>query len=236
MSSSDNNFKITNAEDSVKTMQKFSENDQEYLIYGFDDRNIFGMELSQNRAIKMPDAKLTLENRRLSSADFFDESDSTFPPNSKVQFLVKPELPKWVEVQLTDTQIVSGNIGIDFTNPLFRGTFNSLSYSSDSGVKVKNLVDSLVHLNPECQFILVSFGRTEVSAISSRQNYLEVFADSDSKEDTLRTINILFFLLNYFREQKKDVFVVLDDAVSIFYRLFNIFHFLKNEVPLKEST
>lgn len=183
----------------------------------------------------MPNDKLTHENRKLSSGDFFDKNDLEFPKNSKVQFLVEPELPKWVEVQLTDAQLVSGNIGIDFTNPIFRGTFNSLTYSSDSAAKVRNLIDSLCHLNPNGQFILISMNRTELSTVSNRTNYMEVFAESDSKEDTLRTINILFYLLNNFRKQGKDVFVILDDAVSLFYRLFNIFHFLKNEVSLKES-
>ena len=193
------------------------------------------MELSQNKTLKMPNDKLTHENRKLCSGDFFDKNDLEFPQNSKVQFLVEPELPKWVEVQLTDAQLVSGNIGIDFTNPIFRGTFNSLTYSRDSAAKVRNLIDSLCHLNPNGQFILISMTRTELSTVSNRTNYMEVFAESDSKEDTLRTINILFYLLNNFRKQRKDVFVILDDAVSLFYRLFNIFHFLKNEVSLKES-
>lgn len=222
---SDNNYKVPVQGKQVKTKSVVNWKEKEYFVYGFDENNAFGLKLSSSHSARPLDSLLTNEAKRLSTDDFISNDGSHLSVLD-----VKLDLPKLNDSKLTDSQITTGNIGIDFTNPVYQGSFNVVKYSSDSVAKVKDLIDSMAFLNGDHQFLVVALSRHDSIAKSGRQNLVELFPASDSKEDTLKTIHLLYATLNYYKSHSKNVVLIIDDAVSLFYKLFNFYHFNRSEV------
>lgn len=207
--------------------------DQAYLVYGFDDLNVFGLQLGANQSLRSLQSILESGKQRLTTTDFLAPSKSD---HTSTGFVTALNIPKSAEIRRAKTQIVSGNIGIDFTNPLYEGSFNVLKFGKDGSGKVRDLLDSLTYLNQDHQFVLFSFARHDLASQALRKNALEILPASDSKEDTLKAISVLFHVLNEFKLRQKRVVLYVDDAVSLFYRLFNIYHFYRSEVGSPDGT
>lgn len=223
--SPDNNHKLPVADQPVRTTAIVTWKERAYFVYGFDETSAFGLKLGPRHSLRPLDSLLASEGRRFSADDLL-ASD----PSAPSVLSLKLDLPRLSDARRSDALVVTGNVGIDFTNPLYQGSFNVVKYSSDSVAKVKDLVDSMAFLNPESQFLVVSFSRHDSLAKSGRPNLAELFPASDSKEDSLKTVHLLYALLNHYKRQSKNVVLLVDDAVSLFYRLFNLYHFYRAEV------
>ena len=112
---------------------------------------MFGTELTKGGVLTQPTNLDSNERKAYKSDDFYTKIDDLLPDS----LCVKLNLPTFNQIKLTDSQLYTGNIGIDFTNPIYKGSFNQIIYEKDSVLKIKNLIDSIAHLNPNVQIILV---------------------------------------------------------------------------------
>lgn len=169
------------------------------------------------------------QKRQFTSNDFFiAENPEDLENNSSV--LTKISIPKISDVKLSKKQVQTGNIGVDFTNPIYEGSFNTISYSHDTALKLKNLIDSLLFLNDQMHFIIVNFAKPDKITKFGNENVTEIWPSSESKEDSLKTLQIVINLVNNHQKSNKKVFLIFNDSVDFFYRFFNFYHFFKNEV------
>lgn len=164
----------------------------------------------------------------MTSNDFFTKNDAP-ETDQFTNFSTKIHFPEIAKIKLSHRQINTGNIGIDFTNPIYQGTFNSVHYTRDSSDKLRNLLDSTAFLNPDLQIVGISFSKTDLAPKTDRPNFTEVVPASDAKEDILKTMSIVFEMINEAHAKGKNLMLVFDDSVSVFYQLYNFYHYSKNE-------
>ena len=139
------------------------------------------------------------------------------------------------ERELTRRQITSGNIGIDFTNPIYEGSFSIVRTSPATEHKRDLLLQSIRHLNPELVFLHLSFKKQK------SEKFLALFGAEapkvhsfllagGSKSELFLCLKALVLLLEAWARQGKRVLLLLDDLIDAFHELFNFYHFSRNEV------
>ena len=147
--------KIPVSDKTVKIGEMMQNGQKSCLVYGFDEYHAFAMEMMRNLQLSEP--KNFEKHGKFETEDFFEPNE-----NLELKNLNFPKKSSFSDLKNTQKQIFSGNVGIDFTNPIYQGSFNSLEYSDGSMVKFRSLLDSLCHLNPETMFLVFSFSKTDV--------------------------------------------------------------------------
>ena len=175
--------------------------------------------------------------QNLKNIDIFFSNNNFPSKNSSTSILSR---------KICDSQIFSGNIGIDFTNPIYEGSFVRVKDSNSQDNKSYLLFSSIFQLNPDTHFIFFSPKNANVEKIASffnsddnsqklenRLNFLVL--KNETKEELILATKLLFASLNDLKNRGKKVVLILDDFSTIFHKFFNLYHYTKNEVFLKES-
>lgn len=222
------NFKIPDENSALEVGSVIRRQDQDFLVYGFDEKGAFGLPVRPNLSPISFQRLRDSGETRFSSAQLFETKDQGLRSNPN--FRTRLETPSINEVRPTKAQVFTGNIGIDFTNPIYQGTFNTLSFGHDSAHKIRALLESMGTLSPETQILILSLGRPNPRGQPTLENITEFYPANESKEEAIKVISALYNTLNELKIRQKDVVLFIDDATAVFFRLFNLFHFMKAEV------
>ena len=207
------------------------------MVYGFDEACIYGLR-EEGHAAQGWRLRALEQSAQSPLIDFGTLFESVNESGDSRSLRPVGSTRTWLgERELARRQITSGNIGIDFTNPIYEGSFSIVRTSPATEHKRDLLLQSIRHLNPDLVFLHLSFKKQksekiltlfgpEVSGVHS------FLLAGGSKSELFLCLKALVLLLEAWARQGKRVLLLLDDLVDAFHELFNFYHFSRNEVFL----
>ena len=224
----DKSNKILNTKNEITYInQKLSKNSENYIIHSFSEKNSYGLKMEKN--FNFLNLKKIKKNEILKIDDFFTNSENSENMNFSELFK-KNEKEKII---LNKKQLLTGNIGIDMTNPIFEGSFNFIKSDFE---KKEKILKNIISQNFSKKFIYFSLKKKKLfqfEKLSKKKNLESIIITStNSKTDLFLTLKLILKILKKKKNDGKEIIFILDDWQDFYYELFNLLRFDKSEIFL----
>ena len=183
-----------------------------FKVYGFTDKEVYLQKLSSS-----------FDNASKSIDDMF------LNRNMDLNFLdleKNNELPKR---QLIEKQIYTGNITLDFTQPLLEGTMNIIQFTDSRDLRKSMFIKSIISLQKEIQFIYLSVGdlKKEIQNLENLNFFvIKNMSDGSSLNEVLLKLDNL---IERGVAQGHRIVLILDDLYGLFNTLYSLYHYSECE-------
>ena len=183
-----------------------------FKVYGFTDKEVYLQKLSSS-----------FDNSSKSIDDMF------LNRNMDLNFLdleKNNELPKR---QLIEKQIYTGNITLDFTQPLLEGTMNIIQFTDSRDLRKSMFIKSIISLQKEIQFIYLSVGdlKKEIQNLENLNFFvIKNMSDGSSLNEVLLKLDNL---IERGVAQGHRIVLILDDLYGLFNTLYSLYHYSECE-------
>jgi len=205
-------------------------------VYGFSEQNIYGLRYEGPSAegIKLKSLANILSKRKVIYSDLFE---NTAGGELALADLVGPiQRQRFFAKNATSKQIMTGNIGVDFTHPIYDSSFTVLRVGVDKDNRRELLLQSIGHLNPDLHILHLSFKSQRSDRFLALFPDLEVskptafLCDSSNKLQLFLYLKAIKIVLQQASEQGRRVLLIIDDINDLFHKLFNFYHYSRNDV------
>lgn len=201
------------------------------LVHSFNENFIYGLKLQDTGIDIKSEIKFTEKNRSglLTLDDFIVQKDKAIEENNRT-ILTKVENIPLVKRQEAKSQIHLGNIAIDFTNPIPRGTFNTFLVENTNLIKRSNIYRNLIRMNPDCHFVFLSpvidhtnrfAGMIKEEDANNRSSIFKL--KRENKAELFLLTKILPHYLNHLRNSGKNVVLIVEDIEVLYMELYGLF-------------
>lgn len=205
--------------------------DEKALVHSFNENFIFGLRLD-NLGIG-PNAKVDMSSGLRSGIITLTDiitSDGSDNGIEMPKLFGKVESVSIAKRSEPRSQVFSGNLAIDFTNPLLQGTFNTFIAENTHVVKRSNIYRDFLTMNPNHHFVYFSPNRDHCSRFdgiakeTSQNGRYTVFSPKlNDKAETLLLSKIIPHFLNYLRQNGKNVVFIIEDIEVLYMELYGLF-------------
>lgn len=204
------------------------------MVHSFSDNYIYGLRL--NDIDLGPAAKVTFNDSVsrgvLTFEDFFRPSeDKTSMELYRVFRRANgASIAKRKEIS---SQIHTGNLAVDLTNPILQGTFSTFIAENTFTAKKSILYKNMLRSNPDSHFVYLSPNRDHIKRFMGWANEANAgdnttifdLVSGDKTELWLLT-KLLPHYLNYLRDNGKNAVLIVEDIEVLYMELYGL---LKND-------
>lgn len=214
-------------------------NEEDTLVHSFSENFIYAFPTENKLKNKLGVNFSDLINKETFSVlDFFVEE------KEKMDFglnkIFKNLKPKSInEREIVKRQVHTGNLAIDFTNPIFAGSLNTINTHNKNPLKRNKVLKNMLKFNKNTHFIYISPRKEKTKAFENfaKENkepasFNTISFEADDKFEMMLLLRTLPHYMDYIRVDKRDVVLVVDDVESLYYKLFNLHRSDNDEVTL----
>ena len=224
----DSNNKVVEDRNSTVRVNRLAQlEENNLLVHSFSENFIYGFKTSEklNNQSSFSFGQL-INKKRIAFSDFLTESEGDL---SFERLFKTIRSNKLMSREYVDEMINSGNLAIDFTNPLLKGTFNSVNIKSQNTVKRDKVLEGLLKFNENIHTIYLTpktDRRDRFDNLAKKANtkaeYNIIEIDVSKRDELLLTLKILPYYADYLQKINKNVVILLDDIESLYFDLFNL--------------
>ena len=184
---------------------------KKYQVYGFNESEIFLEQLSN---------LYSNEDNKTNATNYINLKDYSV---KDLNFNLKHKLNK--------SQIYTGNIALDFTQPIIEGSIITAKLANSKDEKKNLLISAIAKLQPDLKIIIINI--QEDKKLNSINFPNVKFINLNQSEKLSRDdFNCLQNLIKEFISLGNKTLLVINDLSNFFYSFYNCLHYCRNEVIL----